>query len=103
VLPVTAGSRWRGADTSGSGVAFCALHPANDATDLRIVQSEVLADFLQLNRAVSFQPPASSGGKSATWRILPPISGSPLGEETNGGKQCQDKAFSWLLVAGSSF
>jgi hypothetical protein len=28
---------------------------------------------------------------------------TPLGEESNGGKQCQDKAFSWLLVAGSSF
>jgi hypothetical protein len=39
----------------------------------------------------------------ADWRILSPISGSPLGEESNGGKQCQDKAFSWLLVAGSSF
>ena len=26
-----------------------------------------------------------------------------LGEESNGGKQCQDKALSWLLVAGSSF
>jgi hypothetical protein len=55
------------------------------------------------NGAVSFQPPASSGGKSATWRILSPISGSTLGEESNGGKQGQDKAFSWLLVAGSSF
>ena len=54
-------------------------------------------------RAVSFQPPASSGGKSATWRSLSPISGSPLGEESNGAKQCQDKALSWLLVAGSSF
>jgi hypothetical protein len=58
-----------------------------------------------LNRAVSFQPPASSGGKSATWRILflSAVSGSPLGEESNAGKQCQDKALSWLLVAGSSF
>jgi hypothetical protein len=54
------------------------------------------------NRAVSFQPPASSGGKSA-WRILSPISGSPLGEESNGGKQSQDKALGWLLVAGRSF
>ena len=52
----------------------------------------------ELNRAVSFQPPASSGGKSATWRILSPISGSPLGEESNGGKPCQDKALSRLLV-----
>jgi hypothetical protein len=56
-----------------------------------------------VNRAVSFQPPASGGGKSATWRILSPISGSPFGEESNGGKQRQDKALSWLLVAGSSF
>jgi hypothetical protein len=55
------------------------------------------------NRAVSFQPPASSGGKSAIWRILSPISGSPLGEESNGGKQGQDKDLGWLLVAGSSF
>jgi hypothetical protein len=31
------------------------------------------------------------------------ISGSPLGEESNGGKQGQDKALSWQLVAGSSF
>jgi hypothetical protein len=65
---------------------------------------ELKAVFCQaLNRAVSFQPPASSGGKSATWRILSPISRSPLGEELNGAKQCQDKALSWLLVAGSSF
>jgi hypothetical protein len=35
--------------------------------------------------------------------ILSAISGSPLGEESNGGLQCQDKALSWLLVAGSSF
>jgi hypothetical protein len=55
------------------------------------------------NRAVSFQPPASSGGKSAIWRILSPISGSPLGEKSNGGKQGQDKDLGWLLVAGSSF
>jgi hypothetical protein len=58
---------------------------------------------MNLHRAVSFQPPASSVGKSAIWRILSPISGSPLSEQSNGGKQCQDKAFSWLLVAGSSF
>jgi hypothetical protein len=46
------------------------------------------------NRAVSFQPPASSGGKSAAWRIFLPIGGSPLGEESKGGKQGQDKALS---------
>jgi hypothetical protein len=64
---------------------------------------ELSSVVLNQNVAFSFQPPASSGGKSAPWRILSAISGSPLGEELKGGKQCQDKALSWLLVAGSSF
>ena len=63
---------------------------------------ELSSVVLNLNGAVSFQPPASSGGKSATWRILSAISGSPLGEELNGGKPCQDKAGCWWLEALSS-
>ena len=53
--------------------------------------------------AASLQPPASSQEKSVTWRTLSAISGSPSGEESNAGKRFQDKALSWLLVAGSSF
>jgi len=59
----------------------------------------MIIGLVVLRRRTSFSE-RSLGKSLATWRILSPISGSPLGEESNGGKQCQDKALSWLLAAG---